>query len=110
VLFHASLAGEWGGFDFARLALLAWPAALLLLWPARAAALPGAAMGATAGLAAAASLALAVHVLSDAVVWQRASYPWPAIAVRRLTAEQPRWFDFGSRFERPARPAAPAGP
>jgi len=107
LLFHVSLAGEWGGFDFARLVILAWPAALILLWRRiplaprpRAAAVGWAAAGVL-------SAAITIDLLSEAVRWQRASYPWPAISVRRLHAEQPHWFDFRARFA-PGRPPGEA--
>jgi hypothetical protein len=105
LLFHVSLAGEWGGFDFARLVILAWPAALILLWR-RIPLLPHP-KAAAAGWAVAGVLSTAVttDLLSEAVRWQRASYPWPAISVRRLHAEQPHWFDFGARFAPPAQRA-----
>jgi hypothetical protein len=110
VLFHVSLAGEWGGFDFARLAILAWPAALLLLW--RGVRFPAPRAVATAGWTAAAALsaAITIDLLSDAVRWQRASYPWPEISIRRLRAEEPYWFDFGARFAPPAQRQAPGAP
>jgi hypothetical protein len=110
VLFHVSLAGEWGGFDFARLAILAWPAGLLLVWRRLAVSAPLALTAAGWALGGALSVAIAVHVLSGAVRWQRTSYPWPAIAVRRLTEEQPRWFDFGAGFAPPAASPAPRRP
>lgn len=109
LLFHVSLAGEWGGFDFARLVILAWPAALILLWrriPFAARPRAAAAGWAVAGVL---SAAITTSLLSEAVRWQRASYPWPAISVRRLHAEQPHWFDFGARFAPPA-PRAPGEP
>jgi hypothetical protein len=98
LLFHVSLAGEWGGFDIARLVILAWPAALLLLW--RRIRIPARPAAAAAGWAVAGALSAAITtgLLSEAVRWQRASYPWPVISVRRLHAEQPHWFDFGARF------------
>jgi hypothetical protein len=102
LLFHVSLAGEWGGFDFARLVILAWPAALILLW--RRIPLAPRPRAAAVGWAAAGVLSAAItsNLLSEAVRWQRASYPWPAISVRRLHAEQPHWFDFRARFAPPA--------
>jgi hypothetical protein len=107
LLFHISLAGEWGGFDIARLVILAWPAALLLLWRRVRLHAPPAAAAAGWAVAGALSAALTTSVLSEAVRWQRASYPWPAISVRRLHAEQPHWFDFGARYA-PGRPPGEA--
>ena len=40
--FHVSLSGQVGVVSFTRLALLAWPAALLIAWQLRAASAPGA--------------------------------------------------------------------
>jgi len=110
LLFHVSLAGEWGGFDFARLAILAWPAALILLWRRVRCSAPPAAAAAGWAVAGALSAAITASLLSDAVRWQRSTYPWPAISIRRLEAEQPRWFDFGARFEPPAARPAPSEP
>jgi hypothetical protein len=107
LLFHISLAGEWGGFDIARLVILAWPAALLLLWRRVRLHAPPAAAAAGWAVAGALSAALTTSLLSEAVRWQRASYPWPAISVRRLHAEQPHWFDFGARYA-PGRPPGEA--
>ncbi len=102
LLFHVSLAGEWGGFDFARLVVLAWPPALLLLWRRVQLSAPPAAAAAGWAVAGVLSAAVTASLLSEAVRWQRASYPWPAISIRRLHAEQPHWFDFGARFAPPA--------
>ncbi|HEY8155858.1 MAG TPA: hypothetical protein VII72_17135 [Myxococcota bacterium] len=107
VLFHVSLAGEWGGFDFARLAILAWPAALLLVWRRVRFSAPPAAAAAGWAVAGALSAAITVNLLADAVRWQRASYPWPVISIRRLEAEQPFWFDFGARYRSPGARGAP---
>jgi len=107
LLFHVSLAGEWGGFDIARLAILAWPAALLLLWRRVRFSAPPAVAAAGWAVAGALSAAITADLLSDAVRWQRASYPWPTLSIRRLEAEEPRWFDFGARFEPPAVRGAP---
>jgi len=111
LLFHVSLSGEWGGFDIARLAILAWPAALLLLWRrVRFPAAPAAAAAAGWAAAGALSAVITVDLLSDAVRWQRASYPWPVLSIRRLADDRPRWFDFGARFEPRASPPAPREP
>ncbi len=92
-LFHASLAGEWGGFDYARLTLLAWPAALLVLWCRFAGGLgPRLAPALLAG-AGALSLSLAVGTLADGARWQGANYPWPGVAMRGFYREEPRWVD-----------------
>jgi hypothetical protein len=110
VFFHVSLAGEWGGFDFARLAILAWPAALLLFWRRVRFPVPRTATVAGWAVAAALSAAITIDLLSEAVRWQRASYPWPAISIRRLRAEEPHWFDFGARFAPRAERPAPGEP
>jgi hypothetical protein len=106
LLFHVSLAGEWGGFDIARLAILAWPAALLLVWRRVRWSAPPAAAAAGWAVAGVLSAAITTELLSEAVRWQRASYPWPAISVRRLHAEQPHWFDFDALYAPPGGPEA----
>jgi len=107
ILFHVSLAGDWGGFDFARLAILAWPAALILVWRRVRCSAPPAAAAAGWAVAGALSAAITADLLIDAVRWQRASYPWPTISIRRLEAEQPRWFDFGARYRAPGPRGTP---
>jgi hypothetical protein len=109
-LFHVSLAGEWGGFDFARLAILAWPAALILLWRRVRLSAPPVAAAAGWAVAGALSVAVTLDLLVEAVRWQRASYPWPTISIQRLEAEQPRWFDFGARYRTPGAGGSPREP
>jgi hypothetical protein len=108
-LFHASLSGEWGGYDYARLTLLAWPAALLLLWDRFGAA--RARWLAPALLAAGAlSVAAAVVVVSNAVRWQGETSPWPGVALRRLSRDEPRWVDHGRLLAAPdAEPGRGSG-
>src|SRR4030095_8017603 len=50
VLFHDSCRGLPGVWDFERLAILAWPAALLILWPALLVRIPVPALAAAAAL------------------------------------------------------------
>jgi hypothetical protein len=104
-LFHASLSGEWGGFDYARLTILAWPAALLVLWCRFAA---GRARRPALFLAAGAlSIGCAAALVVHGVRWQ-AAHPWPGVALRRLTREEPSWLDH-ARLREPPREGPGAG-
>lgn len=102
--FHASLAGEWAGFDFMRLALLAWPAALLILWRRFAPALPTPARTAACLAAGLLSAACAVDWVARAARWQGSSYPWPTHAIRGFRLDEPRWIDYRHRFDPPTAP------
>ena len=57
-------------------------------------------------MAGALSVAITTSLLGEAVRWQRASYPWPTISVRRLHAERPHWFDFDALYAPPDGPEA----
>ena len=102
VAFHVCLSGEWGGFDFARLTLLAWPAALLIVWKRVLSMRTARVRVAVCALVGAASLVTAVNVVSDAVRWQWASYPTPAHTVQGFRIDTPRWINFRARYEKPA--------
>jgi hypothetical protein len=92
--FHASLAGDWAARDFARLVILAWPAALLLLWRPLAAFSPLPAL-ATACLAAGLLGGwAAVNLQTRAVVWQGISVPYPSHAMQTLESDEPQWRDY----------------
>jgi hypothetical protein len=104
VVFHASLTGEEGVGDFMRLALLAWPAAVLVYWRALGSGPPrarGAALCATA-LAGAFGVWHVAHQIPAAVSIQD-RLPWMRSVVARLDAEAPVWIDFD--LGRPATPA-----
>jgi hypothetical protein len=94
VLFHASLSGAIGAWDFTRLALLAWPAALLVWWRWLGVRLP---VAVAAGLAAAGGLLGAPWALfqtETAVAYQSAHQPYLAAAIARLDEDAPHWVDF----------------
>ena len=105
VLFHVCLAGEWGGYDFPRLALLAWPAALLIVWRRLLAARPLLLRAAAILGLGVLSLVATVDIVADAARWQWASYPMPAHTVRGFRIDTPRWIDFEALYEKPARRA-----
>ncbi len=103
--FHVCLSGEWGGFDFARLTILAWPAALLIAWSRVLSMRTLRVKAAACTLVGAVSLVATVSIVTDAVRWQWASYSTPAHTVRGFRIDTPRWIDFQARYEKPAASA-----
>jgi len=97
LLFHVCLGGRIGSWDLTRLAILAWPAAVLALWGRfgrRVRPLPVAAL----------SLALlgvgvwfALGQTRLAVAYQTRAQPYLAGAIERLDADEPEWIDFEQR-------------
>ncbi|MCH2170864.1 hypothetical protein MK489_08770 [Myxococcota bacterium] len=106
-LFHLSLAGEWGGFDFARLAVLAWPAALLLVWREWIAARPRSIVAGLTLVSAMAGIVFAIGILTESVRWQGASSPAPAHTAHGFGIDTPRWFDFRGLYGEPRRQGEP---
>ena len=111
LLFHVSLTGQVGAADFARLAVLAWPAALLVVWssacrgfeprlPSRVA--RGAAL-AISLVAAAISFTLATRQIGLAVYGQRSSQAYLEQAMARLDDDEPHWVDFEAFAREAAR-------
>jgi len=98
---HVSLAGVLGAWDFMRLTLLAWPAALLITALAIGRDVPRAAAAGLAVLACVASLAYARAQMTEAVKWQDLSQGWflPA-TLESLDSNEVRWLDFRARAER----------
>lgn len=110
VLFHVCLSGLWAAWDFPRLAILAWPAALLLVWRAVGTRLPAPAAGVACALIGVLAVHSAIGVLVDAVRWQSRNYPFPLRAVHRLASDEPQWIDFRGDLERHRlRPGGPGG-
>ena len=104
VLFHVSLRGLPGAWDFERLAILAWPAALLILWPALLVRIPVPALATAAALLLAFNLWVQARRAEGVVPWQLQIYPFLRERAVRLDDDEPRWFDFAA----PARAARPA--
>ena len=105
---HVCLSGAWSGFDFMRLAILAWPAALLIAWRELGSRVAPSAAGAICVAAAALSAATAVDWTTRAARWQGSNYPWPSHAIRGFRTDEPRWIDYRGRFA-PRPPTEPAG-
>lgn len=100
--FHVCLSGEWGAYDFARLVLLAWPAALLIVWRRALSMKTVRVKAAVCALIGVMSLVATVNIVTDAIRWQGASYPLPAFTVQGFRIDTPRWFDFKGLYEKPA--------
>lgn len=101
VLFHVSLAGFIGAADFARLVLLAWPAALLILWRAVGARLPAAAVAVLL-----AGLAVFDGWVSERSIWggvllQAQKHRFLAETIARTRSDTPRWVAFGEAGSQP---------
>jgi hypothetical protein len=97
LLFHVSLGGQIGTWDLTRLAILAWPAAMLALWGAvvvNARPIPLAVLS-TALLGIGVWFALGQTRL--AVSYQTRAQPYLAPAIERLDADMPQWIDFEQR-------------
>jgi len=111
LLFHVSLTGQVGAADFARLAVLAWPAALLVVWT-RACGWLEPRLSSGAALAASAAITLAAATLSFnvatghialAVFGQRSSQAYLEQAMSRLDDDETHWVDFGAYARDAAR-------
>ena len=97
VLFHASLTGIQGVWDFARLVVLAWPAALLAVWRPLASRVPTIVTGAFCIGAAAFGIAFSLGQIEATVAMQTrgpAFQDLPA-AISGIDRDEPRWLDLG---------------
>ena len=92
VVFHASLTGREGVWHFTRLAILAWPPALLILWRWAGPRLEGApALGLLViGLLAGSANAL----LEGRVFVQHQAQRFLGESIELLGSDEPRWIDF----------------
>jgi amino acid transporter len=106
LLFHLSLGGKPAVTAFARLAILAWPAALLIAALALERRIPK-------WLAGAVILALAIHGVDlherrilSAVSKQNKSQPVFETVIRRLDRDEPLWI----QVQKPRRGKRPANP
>lgn len=99
--FHASLSGKLGAWDFARLVVLAWPAALLILWRLIRHRVPRAVLAAVSAAALAFSFSFAVDQLEKGIQLQRnmPSFAFHEDSIRRLDDDAPRWIDFRKLYE-----------
>jgi hypothetical protein len=94
VLFHVSLSGVLGAWDFTRLAVLAWPAALLVFWRLVVAWVPAWAAAALCIACAAFSLSFTSRQMQDAIAWQKAGQTFLPTKIDQLDSDTPDWIDF----------------
>jgi hypothetical protein len=97
LLFHVSLGGQIGTWDLTRLAILAWPAAVVALWGAfglQARTLPVAML--TMSLLGV-GIWFGLGQTRLAVSYQTRAQPYLAPAIERLDADTPEWIDFEQR-------------
>jgi len=97
--FHVSLSGQQGAVSFTRLALLAWPAALLILWQLR-----------PSGFSLVASLVVCVVMGSTSIwlserqvavaVYFQSQRDWMEPKLTELDSDEPNWIDFIELGER----------
>ncbi len=94
VFVHVSLSGLVGAWDFTRLVILAWPAALLIVWRPIGPRIP-------AGAAAALCVAACVFGVwftsiqtATAVRWQLGGQTFLRDTIAGLDSDEPRWIDF----------------
>jgi len=93
LLLHVSLTGEPGVNSFTRLAVLAWPPALLIAWRALPRRVPWAPVGALCAAGLCLSLYVSAHQIRAAVYVQGLTL-WMKPKVAELSKDEPRWIDF----------------
>lgn len=91
VLFHVSLAGVRGAWDFSRLALLAWPAALLAVWRLAAPRVPPLAGTALALVLGIFGVWFACRSMESGIAWQKEMQAFLIDAASHLDEDTPRW-------------------
>jgi hypothetical protein len=103
VVMHVSLTGVLAAWDFTRLAILAWPAALLILWRFAGARVPTPIAFALVVVLGAFSFSFATKQLSTAVGIQRTDpvFRFLVETVGDLDRDEPRWIDFHQRYREP---------
>ena len=110
VLFHASLSGLTGAWDFTRLVILAWPSALLCICLAIPP-LQRSAVSVPLALALGAfGFAFARGKIEHTAGRQSRIQPFMAEGIARLDADEPRWIDFRALHRDAARRRAESGP
>jgi len=103
VLFHASLSGIIGAWDFTRLTILAWPPAVLACWRAAERRVPALLAVAATGALAVWGTAFTARQTASAVAMQTRTQPFVTEARHRLDADTPHWVRFSPPPERPGR-------
>jgi hypothetical protein len=101
VLFHVSLSGEVAVRAFTRLAVLAWPGALLVFWSWIGAKLPRTVAASTCLVIALASLGYARAQIEAAVIGQTTRQAFLREEIRLLDHDRPHWVDFARRVRNP---------
>ena len=96
--FHISLSGQLGVVSFTRLALLAWPAALLIAWKIRPRALPVVALLTLCGVLGGTSIWISQRQIAVAVYFQ-SQRDWMRPKLHQIDGDEPRWFAFPKREE-----------
>jgi hypothetical protein len=104
LLFHASLSGEVAFRAFTRLAVLAWPGALLVFWRWIGVKLPPAVAAGVCLVLALSSLSYARAQIEGAVIGQARVQTFLRDEIRLLDHDQPHWVDFASRVRNPPPP------
>lgn len=101
LVFHASLSGKLGAYDFARLVVLAWPAALLVMWRLAGARVPAGALAVVCTAALAFSVSFATDQIEEGIELQRKmpSFAFLRESIGRLNDDAPRWIDFRKLYE-----------
>ena len=94
VLFSAAAGDPVGVAAFTRLALLAWPAALLILWMAWGRAAPRALLAALTVALLLGGLWFATRQIRLAIYGQKREQPYLIESIQRLGSDEPRWLDF----------------
>ena len=95
VIFHACLSGAPATWDFTRLAILAWPAALLVFWKTALARAPRAVAAALCIGLGCYSVYIGQRSIHDAVELQDQLLPYLQRSIERLDNDEPRWIRFG---------------
>ena len=90
---HVSLTGEEGVQSFGRLAVLAWPFALLVVWRVLPDRLPNVAVGAACLAGAVLAVWVSSHQIRIAVYVQGLTL-WMNPKLAELERDEPRWIDF----------------
>ena len=89
--YHVSLAGVRGAWDFSRLAILAWPAALLAVWRLAAPRVPPLAGYALALVLLVFGVFYACRSMESGLTWQREMQGFLIDTVTHLDDDAPRW-------------------
>jgi len=109
VLFHASLSGLTGAWDFTRLVILAWPSALLCICLAVPPLSRGLVSVSLALVLGTFSFAFARGKIEHTVGRQSRIQPFLAESIERLDEDEPRWIDFRELHRAAARRRAGPG-